>query len=66
VPEAQIESAVLQKVFDLSPGGIITTLDVLKPIYRSTDAYGHFGRSDRVGELWSEQISGVKVIGGLE
>ena len=57
VPEAQIASAV-QKVFDLTPGGIITTLDLLKPIYRDTAAYGHFGRSGfswertyRVGEL---------------
>ena len=57
VPEAQIESAV-QTVFDLTPCGIITTLDLLKPIYRNTVAYGHLGRSefrwertDRVGEL---------------
>ena len=56
VPEAQIESAV-QKCVISSPGGIITTLDLLKPIYRNTAAYGHFGRSafswersDKVGE----------------
>ncbi len=45
VPEEQIEAAV-QKVFDLSPKGIITTLDLLKPIYRRTAAYGHFGRPE--------------------
>ena len=45
VPEAQIQSAV-QKVFDLTPGGITTTLDLLKPIYRNTAAYGHFGRNE--------------------
>ena len=45
VPEAQIESAV-QTVFDLTPCGIITTLDLLKPIYRNTVAYGHLGRSE--------------------
>lgn len=39
VPEAQIQSAV-QKVCDLTPGGIITTLDLLTPIYRYTAAYG--------------------------
>lgn len=57
VPEPQIRPAV-QTVFDLTPGGIITTLDLLKPVYRNTAAYGHFGRSefswernDRVGEL---------------
>lgn len=32
--------------FDLRPWSIITTLDLLKPIYRDTAAYGHFGRED--------------------
>ena len=32
--------------FDLSPDGIIRTLDLRRPIYRQTAAYGHFGRSD--------------------
>lgn len=43
VPEAQIETAV-QEVFDLSPGGIITTLDLLRPVFSETATYGHFGR----------------------
>jgi S-adenosylmethionine synthetase len=43
VPEEQIETAV-EKTFDLTPGGIVKTLDLLKPIYRETAAYGHFGR----------------------
>jgi len=43
VPEEKIEKAV-QKVFDLSPAGIIRTLDLKKPIYKKTAAYGHFGR----------------------
>lgn len=34
------------KVFDLSPGGIIKTLDLRRPIYKQTAAYGHFGRND--------------------
>lgn len=34
------------KVFDLSPGGIISTLDLRRPIYKQTAAYGHFGRND--------------------
>lgn len=42
-PEAKIETAV-QKIFDLSPAGIIKTLDLKKPIYQETAAYGHFGR----------------------
>jgi S-adenosylmethionine synthetase len=44
VPEEKIEHAV-QNVFDLTPSGIITTLDLLKPIYKKSAAYGHFGRN---------------------
>lgn len=36
----------LQAEFDLSPAGIIRELDLLRPIYRATTAYGHFGRRD--------------------
>jgi S-adenosylmethionine synthetase len=32
--------------FDLRPAGIIKTLDLRRPIYRQTAAYGHFGRTD--------------------
>ncbi|MNC81220.1 S-adenosylmethionine synthase [compost metagenome] len=32
--------------FDLRPAGIISMLDLRKPIYRQTAAYGHFGRTD--------------------
>lgn len=37
---------LVRKHFDLTPGGIITMLDLLRPIYRETAAYGHFGRHD--------------------
>jgi len=37
---------VLRKCFDFTPGGIIRTLDLRRPIYRQTAAYGHFGRTD--------------------
>ena len=37
---------VVHEVFDLSPLGIITGLDLQRPIYRQVSAYGHFGRSD--------------------
>ena len=43
LPEDKIEKAV-EKVFDLSPAGIIRNLDLKKPIYQETAAYGHFGR----------------------
>ncbi len=42
--ESEIEKAV-QEVFSLTPRGIIETLDLLKPIYKATAAYGHFGRT---------------------
>ena len=36
--------AAIEEVFDLRPAAIIRDLDLLRPIYRSTSAYGHFGR----------------------
>ena len=45
VDEQIIENAV-KKVFDLTPSGIVKTLDLLKPIYQATAAYGHFGRNE--------------------
>ena len=40
-------SSLVRKHFDLTPGGIIKTLILRKPIYRKTAAYGHFGREDK-------------------
>lgn len=37
---------LIRKHFDLRPAGIIKTLDLRRPIYKQTAAYGHFGRSD--------------------
>jgi S-adenosylmethionine synthetase len=45
VPEEKIVAAV-NRHFDLRPYGIVTMLDLLKPIYRKTAAYGHFGRDE--------------------
>lgn len=45
VSDEQIAEAV-KKVFDLRPAAIIETLDLRRPIYTSTSAYGHFGRKD--------------------
>jgi S-adenosylmethionine synthetase len=60
VEEGIIEAAV-KKVFDLSPSGIIRTLDLKKPIYKETARYGHFGRdgfswekTDKVNDLLKE------------
>jgi S-adenosylmethionine synthetase len=43
VPEERIAEAV-KTTFDLTPAGIIKTLDLRRPIYRKTASYGHFGR----------------------
>ncbi len=45
IPESRIVE-IIQQVFDLRPGGIIRTLDLLKPRYRATAVYGHFGREE--------------------
>ncbi|MBR6711086.1 MAG: methionine adenosyltransferase domain-containing protein, partial [Selenomonadaceae bacterium] len=45
VDEEKIEELV-SKNFDLRPAGIIRMLDLRRPIYRQTAAYGHFGRTD--------------------
>jgi S-adenosylmethionine synthetase len=57
VPEDRIAAAV-SEVFDLSPAGIIKTLDLRRPIYQATSCYGHFGRdsftwekTDKTAEL---------------
>ena len=43
VPDEQIAEAV-KSVFDLRPAAIVMDLDLLRPIYAQTAAYGHFGR----------------------
>ena len=45
IPEEKIEMLV-QKHFDLRPAGIIKSLNLRRPIYKQTAAYGHFGRTD--------------------
>ena len=45
IPDEQIARLVLEH-FDLRPRGIIEMLDLLRPIYAKTAAYGHFGRSE--------------------
>ena len=45
IPEEALSDAV-RKVFDFRPAGIIKMLDLRRPIYKQTSAYGHFGRTD--------------------
>ena len=46
VDMSKIDEAVKQ-IFDLRPGAIVKNLDLMRPIYRKTASYGHFGRNDR-------------------
>ena len=50
VPDTRL-SELVRKHFDLRPAGIIQSLDLRKPIYRKTAAYGHFGRENE-GFRW--------------
>ena len=52
-------TAELSHEFDLRPQGIIETLDLLRPIYYPTAAYGHFGRTD-VALPWEATVPGGK------
>ncbi|HEX8604665.1 MAG TPA: methionine adenosyltransferase, partial [Pseudoduganella sp.] len=45
IPDEKI-AALVQEHFDLRPKGIVQMLDLLRPIYRKTAAYGHFGREE--------------------
>jgi S-adenosylmethionine synthetase len=58
--------ACVEALFDLTPKGIIDTLDLLKPIYRKTAAYGHFGRED-MGFSWekTDKAEEIKAFLGL-
>ena len=50
---------VVQDLFDLRPKGIIQTLDLRRPIYRRTSAYGHFGRTPENGFFTWERTDRV-------
>ncbi len=52
VPREKIVE-IINRVFDLRPTGIISQLDLLKPRYRATSAYGHFGREEE-GFTWEK------------
>ena len=45
IPEEKIVD-IIEKVFDLRPAAIIDALNLRRPIYKQTAAYGHFGRTD--------------------
>ena len=51
---------IIRENFDLRPAGIIKMLDLRRPIYKQTAAYGHFGRNDL--ELPWEKIDKVDIL----
>ena len=56
VPESAIMSAV-KSIFDLTPKGIISALELKKPIYGPTAAYGHFGRAPEKAVRYGKKVS---------
>jgi S-adenosylmethionine synthetase len=59
IPDAQLSDFVMKEI-DLTPRGIIKRLDLRRPIYRKTAAYGHFGRSEK--EFTWEKLDLVKTL----
>lgn len=51
---------IVQELFDLRPKGIIQSLDLKRPIYRSTASYGHFGRTPEDGHFTWEKTDRVE------
>ena len=51
---------IIRQNFDLKPNGIIEMLNLRRPIYKQTAAYGHFGRSD-LNLPW-EQLNKVEIL----
>ena len=64
VPVDTIRAAVLE-VFDLRPAAIVRDLDLLRPIYAQTAAYGHFGR-ELPGFTWerTDRMAALKSAAG--
>ncbi|GAB3674977.1 methionine adenosyltransferase [Angustibacter aerolatus] len=65
VDAARISDAI-REVFDLRPAAIIRDLDLLRPIYARTAAYGHFGRTDADGFTWerTDRVDALKAAVG--
>ncbi len=65
VPQEDLERAI-GEVFDLRPAAIIRDLDLLRPVYAATAAYGHFGRDDE-GFTWerTDRAGRLKAAAGL-
>ena len=61
VADSKIEKAV-RKVFGLKPAQILKQLDLLRPIYEPTSAYGHFGRTTQLDKFtWEKTDRAAKL-----
>jgi S-adenosylmethionine synthetase len=58
--------SIVRDVFDLRPKGLIAQLDLLRPIYQPTAAYGHFGRHEKTFS-WekTDKVDALKAAAGL-
>ncbi|HMP77338.1 MAG TPA: methionine adenosyltransferase domain-containing protein, partial [Kiritimatiellia bacterium] len=61
VDEARISKAV-RRVFGLKPAQIVEQLDLLRPIYEITSAYGHFGRTDHLDSFTWERTDKAEAL----
>jgi len=65
IAEDRLE-AIVRELFDLRPKGLIAQLDLLRPIYRKTAAYGHFGRTeDSFSWEKTDKVDALKSAAGL-
>ena len=65
IDSAKIQDAINQ-VFDLRPAAIVADLDLLRPVYAQTAAYGHFGRTGD-GFTWEQtnRVDALKSAAGI-
>jgi S-adenosylmethionine synthetase len=59
IPDSELEKGIVKNI-DMTPRGIIRRLDLLRPMYRKTAAYGHFGRQEK--EFTWERLDLVKTL----
>lgn len=59
IPDTELDKIVMREI-DMTPRGIIKRLNLLRPIYRKTAAYGHFGRNDK--DFTWERLDLVKTL----
>jgi len=54
--DARLEQ-IVRDVFDLTPGGIIRSLHLKRPLYKATAAYGHFGRRPKAAKVHGRKVT---------